>query len=289
MFKKYALVKILSAALLVTGMVACEKGINDDIETPAPEIKITTPVSAIGKYFITSSPNTSFKIPIGFTTVSDKDRTVTISYSSKTAVRGTHYNAPQTIVIPAGKVADSITVAGVFSAYPTGRRDTLTVSVSSPDAGRAFTDNTYQVVMQKYCDVNLTALQGDYKDTRETNSSGGSPYGPYTMSVRDLKSTSATTAEGYFVNLWDSGLDDIKFTIDWTDPANFKVTVPRQFIGIDYAAGQPMEVRTNATGVSTFSSCDQSFNLSLDFLVFNYPTAGSTASYSSNYKINMRR
>lgn len=288
MFKKYALVKILSAALLVTGMVACEKGINDEIVTPPAEVKITTPVSTQGKYFITSTPN-SFKVPVGFTTVSDKDRTVNITYNSRTAVRGTHYNAPQTIVIPAGKSVDSITIAGVFSAYPTGRRDTLSVSVSSPDAGVAFTDNTYQVVMQKYCDVNLTALQGEYKNTTETNSTGGSPYGPYTMSVRDLKSTGATTAEGYFVNLWDSGLDDIKFTIDWTDPANFKVTIPRQFIGIDYAAGQPMEVRTNATGVSTFSSCDQTFNLSVDFLVFNYPTAGLTASYSTNYKINLRR
>lgn len=276
------------AALILTG-ISCKKEIEDDKITPPAFSEFGTS-NLLGRYFITSSPGSSFKIPIGITNVTSENRTIQLTITSPTgAVSGTHYTAPNTIVIPAGKALDSLEVKGIFANYPTGRKDTLRVSITGGDVPVSGYNNIYNILMQKYCDVSLTAMSGAYNNTRETNSTGGSPYGPYTTILKSTVNLTATTGRGMIENLWDSGLDDIQILFDWTDPTNFSVSIPQQYTGQDYDVGQPLDVRTSPGQPNTFSSCDQSISLTVDFIVRNYPTTGQSTFYSKNYKINMKR
>ncbi|MFT3826786.1 MAG: hypothetical protein QM731_22880 [Chitinophagaceae bacterium] len=291
--KRNKLVYIIGGLMLMSA-VACKKNnvaVDQDITPPEAARFVTS--ATVSSYYIQNITGGSFyKIPVGITTVSNVDRKVQLVYSSSTgAVNGTQYKAPTTFTIAAGKALDSLAVEGVFAAYPTGRKDTVTITIT---AGDGFVNpNAYNkalsLIMQKYCNVVLADLQGDYTNTRETNSSGGSPYGPYTSGVTlTAISGSSTSANVIFHNFWDSGIEATG-TVDWADPANFKVSIPYQYSGLDYAAGQPIYIRTSPTVASTFSSCDQSFTITADFIVVNYPSAGSSAYYAQNYKIYIKR
>jgi hypothetical protein len=288
--------RLLPAALLllVVTWYGCKK------ETPltiAPEQAHFANQSS-GSYFITA-PGVTYKIPVGITNVSNSDRTIKVSVTSPTgAVEGTHYTLNKTsFVIPAGKAIDTLVVSGVYAQYLAGRKDTLIFKIEGADKGgvtAAEYNNTFTLFMRGPCfasdltDVTVFELVGSYTDTRETTSSGGSPYGPYTTKVKSMVLTSPTTATVLFENLWDAGWNDIPATLDWTNPAAPKVTIARQDVGQDYAAGQPFQVRTSPTITSTFNYCTRTFNLVVDIIVNNYPVVGSAAFYSQNYRINMK-
>lgn len=284
----------IAAGLLLTSAVACKKNnIAVDKDVTPPEAARFVVSGSVYSYYIQDLAAGSFyKIPVGITNVSNVDRKIQFTYASPTgAANGTQYKAPQTVTIPAGKALDSLVVQGLFAGYPTGRKDTLNIKISGGDGFVA--PNAYStsiaLIMQKYCNVVLADLQGNYSNTRETNSSGGSPYGPYVSDVT-LKAIagSSTTASVVFGNFWDSGIDAAG-TIDWSDPANFKVTIPYQYSGLDYAANQPLYLRTSLTQPSTFSSCDQSFSITADFIIQNYNNTGNSAYYAQNYKIYIKR
>lgn len=289
--KKYSflLFTAFTAIILATG---CKK--SDSFSTP-PEAATFLNQSS-GTYQVTG-PAVSYKIPIGLTTVSDQDRTVNISITSPTgAVQGTHYNVSSTsVTIPAGKTIDSIIVQGVYSQYLAGRKDTLIFTIVEPGTKPSDYNSTFKLFMRGPCfasdltSATITDLAGTYADTRETTSGGGSPYGPYPTQVKNVQVLTPTTASIKIANIYDNGWSDITATLDWTDVNNPKVIIARQATGTDYAAGQPLDVRTNPTTPSTFNYCTQTFNLSLDLIVNNYPTPGSAAFLAQNYKVNMKR
>ncbi|HEU5165914.1 MAG TPA: hypothetical protein VFU29_10265, partial [Chitinophagaceae bacterium] len=149
-------------------------------------------------YFITG-PSVTKKIPVGLTNVSDKDRTVTFSVTSPTgAVAGTHYNivGGNSKVIPAGKAIDSITVAGIYSQYLSGRADTLIFTFTDNEEVKASTYNTkFTLFMRGPCsesETNLNALLGSYANTIESYG-GGAPYGPYLTTISSVTKLTATT------------------------------------------------------------------------------------------------
>ena len=289
MFYRIKIIHSLLTAGLFLLVISCKKEIDGEKITPPAFAEFGTS-NLTGSYFITSSPGSAYKIPVGITNVSSSDRTIQLNFTSPTgAVNGTHYLAPTSILIPAGKALDSLVVKGIFASYPAGRKDTLKVSIAAGDVPANGYNNVYTLVMQKYCDVSLADLAGDYDNTRETNSTGGSPYGPYTVTLKNMQNLTATTGKCLVENLWDSGLDDIEMLFNWTDPANFTVSIPQQYTGLDYDIGQPLDVRTSPGQPNTFSSCDQAISLTVDFIVRNYPSPGSSAFYSRNYKINIRR
>jgi hypothetical protein len=286
MLKKIYQLSILAA---LVGISACKK--DNEIVTPALAEFADAVNLNVGKYFITSDPNTVFEVPVGITSVSNVDRTIEFTVSSSTgAVEGSQYTlSGNSIVIPAGTALAKIPVKGIFAGYPTGRKDTLTLTLSGGSVDIWSKYNTYKIVMQKYCDIVLDDLDGTFTNTRETNSAGGSPYGPYNSGVTLTPIGGSTTkANIVFHNFWDYGID-VTGTIDWTDPTNFKVVIPRQATGLEYDTDQPIDVRSSPGQVSTFSSCDQSYSLTVDFIVKNYDNSGSDAYYSQNYKITIKR
>jgi hypothetical protein len=110
--------------------------------------------------------------------------------------QGTHYTlgTPGSVVIPAGQSTANIAVHGIYSAYTSGRKDTLIFTLQDPELTPAEFENTVKLVLRGACfegDVNLDELLGDYNKTNETF--GTSPYGPYTTSVSSVNQLTPTS------------------------------------------------------------------------------------------------
>ena len=277
---------IFFAALLLFGIISCKKNnlvIDKDIVPPSfAKFNVRSAADTAGTYYVRST-NTPFKIPIGVTTVSDKDRTIQLCYTSSSAAAGVQYNAPASIVIPAGKALDSLSIQGLFAGYPLSSRiDILYIKICGGDVPASAYWSTYKLTIRKYCDVVLASLGGNYT-ANEYSASGGFSYGPYVSGVVNLTSTGATTASGAFVNLYDYGWNNINFTMEWTDPANFKITIPLQATGVTNAGGNYSYVRSTAGKTNTFSACEQTFSISLDLML------SSTIVDYSGYQIRLTR
>ena len=253
---------VIVATGLMLGISSCKKGDHlDKIVTPPEFAKFGS--NSVGAYFITNTTSSTFKIPLGFTTRSAAERTINFTYVSSTgAAQGVQYNAPASIVIPAGGAGDTLAINGIFAGYPTGRKDTLRVKITGVDT--AF-NNTYTLVMQKYCNVVLNDLVGDYTKTREYTSGGALNYGPYATAMTNPQALTTTTATVTFVNLYDDGWNDINATLNWTTPGGFTVSIAKQNTG-KLDGGFPVYVRTTIGKTNTFSSCDQTFSLSIELL-----------------------
>jgi hypothetical protein len=269
-------------ALLLLG--GCDKTKVYDLITPPPQAHFIT---SGGSYYISNSSSSSFKIPIGTTNVSNVDRKVTVSVSSPTnAAAGVQYNLPSTTVtIPAGKAVDSITVNGLFAGYASGRKDTLTFTISGGDVEPGSFNSTYKLVLQKYCDVVLSNLAGSYTQSFDVQ---GSSYGPYT-SVVSATSTGATSATlviknfsaaafGPFVSTDAAANPGITVNIDWSNPANFTTTIPAQSFYKDPSYGA---ATITGVGTGSFSSCDNTFT-------FNYKVTVAAGSFG-NFTTTLKR
>ncbi len=217
------------AAVLITATFFLSSCTKDKIVTPNTTASLFA--STEGSYFITSDPNTAFKIPLGITRVPDKSTTIELTVSSPSgAVEGQQYKlSSHTITIPANQTVDSLTLNGIFSAYTSGRRDTLILTISGGDVPSLVGSNVYTLILQAYCDVNLDSFVGLY-----TNCFDDASYGPYEMEVLSAAATGPTTGYIMVDNLWDAGgSTPIRVDLDWSDPANFTTTIP---------AGQPLYI-----------------------------------------------
>jgi hypothetical protein len=225
-----------------------------------------------GNYTI-SAPGVVYRLPIGVTTVSNQDRTVNITVTSPSgAVQGTHYTLSTTsLVIPAGKAVDSITVTGNFSQYQTGRKDTLLFKIENSDPATSDYNNTFTLIVRGPCfegNVDLNDLVGNYINTNELF--GTSAYGPYQTSIVAVtQAPGATSGTIRVANIWDAGWNPITFTLDWSNPANRTVTLTQQS-GIGDGgtlhptyAGRDISVRPFAGQVGTFSYCNQTLTLKM--------------------------
>jgi hypothetical protein len=269
-FKK-SFFNTLFASLLLVGLAACEKEVNEDIVTPAEAVKFATN-NLTGTYSITSNPNTQYVIPVGFTTVSNVDRTVQLEYTVTGGMaRGTHFDAPETITIPAGQATANLVVVGKYGAFPAGVTQTLTVKVKGGDAVVASYNNTYTLKMQKYCDVDINAFTGTY--TAQDYYNGAPDGGPYTVTITPGTAT-GTTGFVTMAGLWGVATPEVKVNMDWTDASAFKTTIPT---APWYTHGTYGQVTIKADGNGTFSSCNNTITISYEATV----SAGSFGKYKT--------
>jgi hypothetical protein len=264
---------------VVAGFTACQKN-NLAVDTalvPASAAKFNTSVLQ-STYYVRAS-GVPFSLPVGVTTVSDKARTINLTYASNTgAAAGVQYNGPATITIPAGKALDTLRVTGIFAGYPLASRvDTLRVTVGGGDVPKNDYNSTYTIIMRKLCDVSLTTLSGSYTKTREYQNTGTLAYGPYTTQVIGLASTGASSASGRIRNVYDWDWADLTVNLDWTNPLAPTATIPLQrTFGSD-----AYSVRSTPGRPNTFSACDNTITITLDFL-----NAAGAVTYSG-YQIQM--
>jgi hypothetical protein len=245
-----------------------------------------------GNYFITGTTVT-YKISIGLTDVSTKDRVISFTVTSPTgAVAGTHYNivGGNSITIPAGKALDSITVAGVYNRYLAGRKDTLVFTITDGTETKASTYNpSFKLFMRGPCSESETVLSdllGSYTNTNEFLTG---PYGPYETTITSVTPLTATTGTIVVENVFDYGWNPITFKLDWTDPLNTKVTLVEQS-GIGDAgtldgsfSGMDISVAPFAGEPGTFTWCNQRLTLKMDVGVTGLGYFGIL------YTVNMER
>ena len=286
---------LLVAAVATTG---CKK---TEITTPPEQAHFTNLTD--GAYFILT-PTTTYKVPVGVTTVSNVDRTFTFSVTSPTgAVAGTHYTLDKTVAtIKAGQAIDSITVRGVFAQYAAGRKDTLVFTITEANGKKSDYNATFRLLMRGPCfegDVNLSDLLGTYTKTFETFGTAaapGAPYGPYSTSITAVAKTGPTTGTVSVNNLWDAAATwgPITFTLDWTDPNNRTVTALTQTVLPSNAGevsttynGDQVAVRQLAGKLGTFSVCTNTLTLKMNLGVSR---AGTVLGFFGNeYIVTMAR
>lgn len=280
--------QVLALASLIL-FSACTKNnlvIDQDITAPLfAKFNTANPLDSSTFYYIKNTGNV-IKLPVGLTSTSSEARTVKFNYASNSATPGVDYTAPQTMTFAPGSVIDTLVFAGNFDNFPSGRVDTVIITIdSTSDVKGAGYQSKYRIIMRKYCDVILADLLGDYDDTREYSSPyTAQSYGPYLTEVASIVPASATTATASLVNLYDYGWGNINATLDWSNDASFRVTIAQQATGtteeingVDY----PLYVKTSASVPSTFSSCDRSITLFVDIIANNQNLA-------SAYKIVMK-
>jgi hypothetical protein len=248
------ILNIVSVVIFAGAFVSCKKNnfaVDQNIVPPSfAKFNVKAIADTIKTYYVKST-NEPFKIPIGVTTVSENNRTVQLTYSSRTAVAGTQYSAPTSIVIPAGKAVDTLAVQGLFAGYTSStRRDTLDVKIAGGDVAASSYWNNFRLILRRYCRVDLPSLSGAY-----TNVMDNGNYGPYPMTVT-AGAVVDSTATITVANLWDPGVPvTTTVRLNWTDDGNFTTTIPDQ---VYYGAANWWIVGTTA---GTFSACDQSFTL----------------------------
>ncbi|MGE5521099.1 MAG: hypothetical protein ACM3VS_14330 [Candidatus Dadabacteria bacterium] len=264
---------VICVGVLLFTINACKKNnlvIDQQVIPPATaKFNVNKSADTAGTYYIASTGAT-YKIPIGITNVSDKDRTIQLCYSSTSAVAGQQYNAPATLTIPAGKALDTLRITGLYSGYPTSTKiDVLYIKICGGDVTVSPYWNQYKLTLRKYCDVIPSGLIGDFANSTDTY--GGSPSSKpnYLATVSNWTSTGPTSATVIIKNLgatsdngWgpfgptDGAMNPgITATLDWSNPANFSVTIPTQNYFNDGSGNSTI----NATG--TFSSCDQTYTI----------------------------
>jgi hypothetical protein len=223
-------------------------------------------------YYVKST-NAPFYIPVGVTNISSADRPIQLTYTSLRAVAGTQYNAPATVTIKAGAATDSIAFGGLFSGYPTGRKDTVKVKFSGVNT--VLNKDSFVLIIQGYCDVLSTNLVGTYPNSTDTYNGAASSKPNYTSSLSGWTPITATSASVILKNIGatpDNGwgyvssnggfqtsdpviTPGLSATLDWSNPANFTVTIPTQ----NYFNDGTGISTINGTG--TFSSCDNTLTI----------------------------
>jgi hypothetical protein len=274
-------IKILTLSLLTgTVLTSCFK--EQKFNPPAEAL---FPRSATAQnYFVRNTPTSSFKLPIGVTNVSNSPRTVSVSIASNsTAVEGTHFNITnKTITIPAGKAVDTVDIRGLYANLPNTGSLTLNLAVAGTnDISAAGFLSTQRVNIFRYCDVVLNNFVRAYNNTRDIEAN----FGPYTTSIVSATPLTTTTASIVVRNFYDFGFNDLTFTLNWTNDANFTVTLQPQFTGRDASVlfgddflGRELWIYPASGQTGSFSSCTNSFTIVYQFGV---PGVGVAAAQST--------
>jgi len=232
-----------------------------------PEQKVFFIPSATGSYTMTTAAVT-YKIPVGLTQPLADGKTISVSISSSSttgATEGTHYSYTKNLTFGGNKVTDTIVVTGVFNQYLSGRKDVVKFTFTDATQASASLNSSFTLNIAGPCfegDMVLSQMLGDYN-----NSFDGS-YGPYKTTVKSAVSTGPTTATVVIGNIYDWGWNDLTFTLDWTNPADRKLTYVDQNTGFDAGnlnsayAGYDIWVSMPTSGsAGTFSYCNKTFSI----------------------------
>ena len=265
--KRVPIILLLSGVFAAGMFLACNKKKDYPVDIAPAQAHFNN--NSIGSYYIKNDPNSTFKIPVGVTNLSNSSRNITVTVTTTTGATSAQYSVPSTTVtIPAGKAVDSITVKGLFSGYAVARIDTLVFTITGGDVTPSDYNKTFKLVLRKYCDVVLSNFLGVYANSYDDD--GGGPYGPYTTTVTAVNQLTPSTGTITIANASDAWMgvppNPIVVGLDWTDPANFKTTIAAQIIysGNFYGYGA---LTITGVGTGTFSSCDNTIKLNYKMTV----------------------
>lgn len=228
---------LIGAAALIS-MASCKKNnIVVGKTLTAPEfVKIGTWKAAdtVGTYAVKTT-NEPFKIPIGVTNVSNKDRTVNFTYSSTTAVQGVDYTAPASIVIKAGEALDSLPITGKYSSFggSVTKSFVVKVAISGGDIALNPTKTHYNLTMKMFFAPDPNTFSGVY--TCQDYESGAPDGGPYDVVVTPSTASGPVTSVN-IAGIWGVDAPQIKVTMNWTTLTSGNTLVTPMTNWFTYAA-----------------------------------------------------
>ncbi len=266
------------AALSVISLASCKKNnlVVDKAVTPPAYVKFGTwNNSDSAATYTIKSTNAPFKIPVGITNVSNKDRTINFTYSSATAVQGQQYTAPSSLVIKAGEALDSLEIKGIFDGFNSiTRLDKIVITISGGDVPVNPTKSHFILNLKKYWEADLNAFSGVYIIQDYT---GGAPEGdPYEVTLTPV-SVSGPSSIVSITGLWGVDVPPVNVTLNWDNFETGKTTIPKANWFVDPDYGQST---INPNGTGTFSVTDNTIKIGWEARV----TAGSFGKYISILK-----
>lgn len=207
-----------------------------------------------GSYYVLENDDPGYLITVGYTTVSDQDRTVTFDVTGGDAVDGTHYTLGATsVTVPAGEVIGYIEVNGIFSAFQ-GQVNTLEFTLTGDDV--ASFDNVFTLSLQRYCPFDIDEFVGTWTVSDVSDYDG--PYADYNITT-EVHNGDTLVIHG----LWENA-PDVLMVMDDTDPANFTATIFDQYYATHGTYGE-MRIRQMSQG--TFSACQKTVSVSYEIYV----------------------
>jgi hypothetical protein len=278
--------KYLTFALVVgIAFVACKKNnfiVDKDALIPGDgahfvvKPAISTVANAVVPFAISAdpTPGTVYKIPVGLTNVSNVDRVVNFSYTSRTAVNGTQYNAPATLTIKAGTALDTLRIQGLFSGYATpGRKDTLKIKIAAAAGGIANIgyQDSISLVLQKFCPLNMADFAGDFTVVQD----GWEDYFP-----GDVVTLSVSGNNIIFDYPTPYNHNSLNIVVSQTPP--FSTSVANTAIGSYSPTGTIYSAKSVADAGNVVSPCDGTISVLLNFT----SPAGSYGNFPLKLKKN---
>lgn len=271
--------KILSYAffgvIAIAALASCKKNnlvIGKDVTPPAfVKIGTWTAADSTGLYVVRSN-NAPFKIPIGITNVSDKDRTINFTYTSANAVEGVNFTAPKSIVIKAGEALDSLAITGLFAGFNDDVTKVLKlkVTISGGDVPVNPKKFNYDLTMKMYWDANLNAFSGTYIIQ---DFDGAEPDGdPYEVELIPISGNGPQTSLN-IKGLWGRN-ELVKVVLNWDDRTKGTTTIPKAFF---YTHSSYGALTINPNGTGKFSATDNTMTIGYE----NTVSAGSFGKYTS--------
>lgn len=276
----------MSAFLLTIGTIvaACKR---TGITLPPSQAHFMDLHSAV--YFITDTLVTD-TIPVGVTTVTNKDRTVSFTVSSPSgAIAGTQPTdqytlSSATVTIPAGQALGYIVVKGNFAFYKKNgiRKDTLLFAIVNGQSGGivpAGFNDSFTLVLRGPClegvDFDPAEFDGTYNNCID-DQPGSFTSGTYPVMISGVSSgpTSDTLLIQNFANggfgPFPAGSPALSpgiiVALDWSNLSDLKATVVSSLLFTDPSLG-PVTMTPNP---GTFSSCHQTFTLQYDLVYGPY-------------------
>ncbi|MEO7523762.1 MAG: hypothetical protein ABIT58_06680 [Ferruginibacter sp.] len=273
---------IAGFSVFIVGLTSCKKNnsvVDQDVVPPTyAKFNVVSASDSAKTYFVKSTGET-LKLPVGITTVSDKDRTVNFTYTSTSAVQGVQYSAPASLTIPAGSALDSLEITGLFAGIAVGEVDTIKIQISGTDDVPASPYKSYYFLyLRKSCPIVINDFVGNYDNTYDNAGS----YGPYTTTITPGSITMITPTKASFTieNVYDLGAPTIiTVEADWTLSEDYPiVTVADQ----EYFAGLDLWIKGTMDG--SFSACDQTLTI---YYTLYYHTTGVDA--AADQETTLRR
>ena len=262
-FKKgYLLFFTVVIAMIVFLLQSCKKTDQSPVQVSQPHFLISQ-----GVYLVNQSGNDAYSIGVSLDKPLTVETKVDIMVTSPTnAINGKQYSLTNSsATIPAGQTSGQFNLTADYTKMTPGQDDTLLLQLSV-NGSTSTLKQVFTLVLRAIpgCPIaDANDFLGVYANTTEIFGTG-SPYGPYSTRVDSVYQTSATSAVIAVGNLYDAGWNNIKFKLDWSNPANYTVTLDTQ-TGIGDAgtlsstyAGSDISVRPFAGQNGTITNCNGS-------------------------------
>jgi hypothetical protein len=300
-------IKTFSAIILLSTviLIACKKNnvsVDKDYIQPQTASEFLLDDLGMPQHYSVQDKGPKFAIPVGFTNLSTSDRTIYFTYTSRTgATKGVEYFAPDSVVVKAGKSLDSLRIGGDYAFYSSSAKiDTIGIKISGGNFKPVYKKDSITLEVERYCEIDFLNIEGPFDETRYLTPNGlnvsrtafrpalAGTTGIYSTGVfgmtQDL--TNSKLATGLMQTIY-GGSNDLTFSLNWTNPNKFFVTMPMQEVGgVEVSSGGtpvPLAIRSSPSRPSTFLSCQRIFTLYVDW----YDAAVDTL-IARNYQIIMK-